>query len=91
MVQHMIRKVGVTRLHLSLDPPFVRHVRHPIQLFPILIIITIISISIINSSTGRSITFSTHAFCISKLRFHYGLTRAKNFFRCNSHEWNFSS
>ena len=32
VVVDMIRKVGVTRLHLSLDPLFVRHAHHPIQL-----------------------------------------------------------
>ena len=31
VVVDLIRKVGLTRLHLSLDPLFVRHAPHPIH------------------------------------------------------------
>jgi hypothetical protein len=38
----MIRMVAITRLPLSLDLPFVRHVRHPIQ--PSLILLLIVTV-----------------------------------------------
>jgi hypothetical protein len=47
VVVDMTRKVGVTRLHLSLDPLFVRHAQHPIQL----ILTSSITITIIITDT----------------------------------------
>lgn len=61
VVEDMTRKVGVTRLHLSLDPPFARHAHHPIQLIltsSILIILITLDIHPPPNNIHRKIHFS---------------------------------